>query len=261
MKIDVHSLWPQQQQIMLAQPPEPQGNSQWVTYDISGDGKSLAKGESGVWILGAVDVDVPVQNVSELVLTVNTDGSSKRKSLFWANARIVTNDGKEIPLTAPQPGDNIDAPPKLGQDYYGGPIKIAGVPYTEALPTQPNDAKKPAVIRLSLAGTNAVRFKATLGGDYPFGDETQRRKIFAIRSQGTEARFLTVLEPYETTPMVKSAEALSADQLHVELTDGRMQEITLHNLDGDGRNISADITESKDGAVLRTETTSSASPP
>ena len=134
LKIDVHSLWPPQQEIMLAQPPEPQGNSQWVTYDVSGDGKSLAKGESGVWILGAVDVDVPVQNINELVLTVNTDGASKKKSLFWANARLVTNDGKEIPLPAPQPGDNIDLPPKPGQDYYGGPIKIAGVPYADALP-------------------------------------------------------------------------------------------------------------------------------
>jgi hypothetical protein len=260
LKIDVHSLWPPQQKIMLAQPPEPQGNQQWVTYDVSGDGKSLAKRESGVWILGAVDIDVSVQNVSELTLTVNTDGSSKRKSLFWANARLVTNDGKEIPLTGSPQGDNIDAPPKPGQDYYGGPIKIAGIPYADALPTQPLDAKKPAVIRVSLAGTNAVRFKATLGGDYPFGDETQRRKIFAVRSQGTEARFLTVLEPYEDKPMVKSAEAVGADKLRIELVDGRVQEITLHNFNGDGKNISADISESKNGADLRTETTSASSP-
>ena len=105
-----------------------------------------------------------------------------------------------------------------------------------------------------------MRFKATLGGDYPFGPETQRRKIFAVRSQGTEARFLTVLEPYEDTPVVKSAEALSADKLRVELTDGRIQEITLHNLAGDGKTISVDITESKNGVVLRTETTPAGPP-
>ena len=147
-------------------------------------------------------------------------------------------------------------PVKPGQDYYGGPIKIAGIPYADALPTQPLDAKRPAVIRLSLAGVNAVRFKATLGGDYPFGDETQRRKVFAIRSQGTEARFLTVLEPYESAPMVKFVEALSADKLRVELIDGRVQEISLHNFDGNGKNISADIIESKNGTVLRTESAS-----
>ena len=60
--------------------------------------------------------------------------------------------------------------------------------------------------------------------------------------------------------MVKSAEALSADKLRVELTDGRTQEITLHNFDGDGKNISAEITESKNGAVLRTENTSASQP-
>jgi hypothetical protein len=260
LKVDVHSLWPPKQEILLAQPPEQQGSQQWVSYDISHDGKSLAKGESGVWILGAVDIDVPVQNINELVLTVNTDGSSKRKSLFWANARLVTNDGKEIPLTETQKSDNIELPPKLGQDYYGGPIKIAGTLCPEALPTQPLDAKQPAVIHISLAGKNAARFKATLGGDYPFGDEAQRRKIFAVRSQGTMARFLTVLEPYEDTPVVKSAEAVSADKLRVELIDGRVQEITLHNFNGDGKTISAEITESKNGTLLRTETTAASQP-
>jgi len=260
LKIDIRSLWPKEQEIMVAQPPETQANQQWVTYDVSGDGKSLAKGESGVWILGTADIDVPVDKVNELTLTVGTDGSSKKKSLFWANARLVTADGKEISITGPQSGDNIDVPPKPGQDYYGGPIKIAGTLYPDALPTQPLDAKQPAVIRISLAGKNAARFKATLGGDYPFGPEDQRRKIYAIRSQGAEARFLTVLEPYDNAPMVKSAEAVSADQLRVELTDGRVQEITLHNFNGDGKNISADITESKDGKTLRTETTPAPQP-
>jgi len=71
------------------------------------------------------------------------------------------------------------------------------VPFDKAIAAQPKDAKQPGVIRISLAGKNAVRFKATLGADYPFGDESDRRKIYAIRSKGTDARFLTVIEPYE----------------------------------------------------------------
>jgi len=256
LKIDIHSLWPKQQEIMVAQPPEALGGQQWVTYEVTGDGKSLARGESGVWILGTADIDVPVDKLNELALSVSTDGTGKKKSLFWANARLVNADGREIPVTGPAMVDNIDVPPKRGRDYYGGPIKIAGTPYADALPTQPLDEKKPAIIRIPLAGKNAVRFKATLGGDYPFGDESQRRKIYAIRSQGTEARFLTVLEPYDDKPMVKNATATSPDTLRVELTDGRVQEITIQSLNGLGKDIAVGIVETKDGRVMRRESTS-----
>ena len=132
-------------------------------------------------------------------------------------------------------------------------------------------------MRVDLSGVNAVRFKATLGGDYPLGDESQRRKVTAIRAAGapvsdpassgtstetrrvgdrrSEARFLTVIEPYEDQPMVKSAVALSADKLRVELNDGRVQEIELQNFDGDGKNIVVQLTETKDGQTLRQEST------
>jgi hypothetical protein len=257
LKMDVHSLWPTQQEIMLAQPPEELGNEQWVKYEVSADGKILAQGESGVWILGAVNLDVPVANAKELAIKLTVDGG-KRKALFLANARLVTADGKELPLDVQPTVENIEAPAKSGEDYYGGPIKIAGELVTNAIPAQPLNEKNPAAIHILLAGKKAVHFKATLGGDYPFGNESERRKVFAIRSQGTEARFLTVLEPYEDKPMVKSAVALSADKLRVELADGRVQEITIKNLDGDDKNISAEITEEKDSQIVRCESSAAA---
>ena len=149
--------------------------------------------------------------------------------------------------------EHIERPPKPGVDYYGGPIKIAGVPDDAALPTQPIDEKQAATIRIPLAGKKVVRFKATLGGDYPFGDESQRRKVYSIRSRGEEARFLTVLEPYESKAMVKVATATGPDSLRVELADGRMQEIVFSNLDKPGRPITVQITESRDGKMIRTE--------
>jgi len=107
-----------------------------------------------------------------------------------------------------------------------------------------------------LSGVDAVRFKATLGSDYPPGPEAQRRKVYPVRAaNGTEARFLTVIEPYEDEPVIKSAVALGADKLRVELMDGREQEIEIQNFTGDGRNIRFNLTESKDGKTLRTETT------
>ena len=93
-------------------------------------------------------------------------------------------------------------------------------------------------------------------GDYPLGNEAQRRKTYAIRAPGkaAEARFLTLIEPYEDKPVVKSAMAESAGKLRVELTDGRVQEISIERLDGSGKDISVSLAEPKDGSVSRTET-------
>ena len=259
LKIDIHSIWPLRQQVMVATAPENLDSQQWVSYEVKGDGRTLANGESGVWILGATAVDVSVEKMKELTLSVRTDGG-KKKALFWANPRLITADGKEIPLSEAEAGQNVAVPPRAGRDYYDGPIKIAGASYTEAFPTQPANANQPAVIRIPLDGKGAVRFRATLGGDYPFGDETQTRKVYAIRSQGEEARFLTVLEPYDEKPAIKSAVAASPDDLRIELTDGRTQELTIRNLEGSGKNIEVAIDEKRGGNTVRTESTVNSMP-
>lgn len=254
LKMDIHCLWPKQQEIMLAQPPEDLGGQQWVQYEVSADGKTLAKGESGVWVLGQVNLDVPVTGARELTLKLTTDDGGK-KSLFLVNARLLSADGREQALTVASGTQNIEPTTGAGEDYYGGPIKVAGEPYTAAIPAQPENPGQPGRLHFSLAGKNAVRFEATLGGDYPFGPEGDRRRVFAVRSRGTEARFLTLIEPYESAPMVKSAVALSANQLRVELADGREQDIQLQNIGGEAKDISVHITESRDGMVLREEST------
>jgi hypothetical protein len=254
LNLDVRSLWPRHQEIMLAQPPENLGGEQWVHYEVSADGKTLAQGDSGVWILGALNLDVPVANAKELTLKITTS-SSDTKTLFLANARLVAADGKETPVNAASDTENIATPAKPGEGYYGEPITIGGEPYAGAIPAQPKNSKEPGVIRISLAGKNAVRFKAALGGNYPFGNESQQRRVYAIRSHGTAASFLTVIEPYEDKPMVTSAVALSADKLQVELADGRVQEITIKNLEGSGKNIGVSIVETKHGEPARSENT------
>lgn len=254
LNVDVHTLWPREQEIMRATPPENLGERQRVTYTLKGDGKVLAEGRSGVWVLGGIDIDVPVEGVKELTLEV-TSGEAKRKSLFLAGALVTTADGKESSNIRVSTM-NASAPDQSGRDYYGGPIRIAGRPIEMAIPAQPEKADVPAEIRIKLEGLNASRFKATLGGDYPFGDESDRREVLAVRSKGTEARFLTVLEPYENKALVKTSTATGPDSLRVELTDGRVQEITLHNLSGNGDDVSVQISETKDGKVLRRESTS-----
>jgi len=253
LKIDVHSLWPAHQQIMLGTAPQAQGSAQWVSYEVDADGRALAKGESGIWILGAVNIDVPVKDARELTLIVKTNGRANKKALFLANARFVSGDGREIPLVDAPAGENIDPLPKPGGDYYGGPVKIAGAPYDKAIPMQPADTAEPAILRIPIGDKGALRFKATLGGDYPFGAEDRLRKVYAIRSQGTEARFLTVLEPYENEPAIKSATAINPDSLRIQLADGRVQVISIRNFTGPGAHISIAMTEMKDGRQLREE--------
>jgi hypothetical protein len=256
LKLDVHSLWPPKQEIMIGTAPELRDVQKRLFYTVRADGKKLADGKFGAWILGSADIDVPVAGVKQLELETKTE-LAKLPTLFWANTRIVTRDGKEIPLSELAPKfDNVAQPEEPGKDYFGGPVKIIGDEFKITTPAEPEDESHPAFVRVDLSGVDAVRFKATIGGDYPLGDESQRRKVTAIRAApGSEARFLTVIEPYETQPVVKSAVATSADSLRVELTDGRVQEIQLQNFTGDGKDIIAQMTESKDGKILRQEST------
>lgn len=258
LKIDVHSIWPQNQSVMIAQPPETFGGQQWVDYEVKGDGKSLDKGESGIWILGNRTIDVSVKNLDEIALSVQSSGS-QRKSLFLSNVRLVLADGREI--TASQlPGDkisweNTEKPEKAGLDYYGGPIKIAGNKDSSALAIQPSDESKPAILHISLKGLKAVRFKATLGGDYPFGPETDRRRVYGSRVIGKEANFLTVLEPYDNQSEITHISATDASDFEVTLSDGRVQEIHIHALEDKNSKASVDIIERKDGKIIRQEHT------
>jgi hypothetical protein len=256
LKLDVRTLWPPQQQIMVATAPEQHDTEKRLFYTVRGDGKTLTEGKFGAWILGSADIDVPVDGVKQLELETRVE-LSKKPTVFWADARIVTKDGKEIPLSGlPVKFENIAQPKEQGKDYFGGPVKIVGTEYKSATPGQPQNDSQPGFARVDLSGVDAVRFKAVLGSDYPPGDETQRRKVYAVRAaNGKEARFLTVIEPYEDQPVVKSAVALDADTLRVELNDGRVQEIKIQNFTGDGKNIVAEFSELKGGKILRQEST------
>ena len=121
LNMDLHTLWPPRQEIMLATPPETLPVNRQVTYAVRGDGKTLAEGKSGMWILGQVEIDVPLEGVKSLELETQT-GATNPGTLFWAGARIVTADGKEIPLAQlPVTFDNAMQPKDKGSDFAGGP--------------------------------------------------------------------------------------------------------------------------------------------
>ena len=151
--------------------------------------------------------------------------------------------------------DNILLPDNDGLDYYGGPVKIQGELLENSTPGMPVSNKVSGKITVDLSGLDAVKFEAKIGSDFPLGDETSRLKTMAVRSHGTKARYLAVVEPYETKSVIKSVSAKSENELVVELTDGRVQEITISGLEGNGKNIKASVQEFRNGELVREENT------
>jgi hypothetical protein len=262
LHIDEHILWPAKVEVAIGDYAESWTVSKKLAYDVQGDGKKLASGLFGAWILGSGSIDVDVTGIKTLRLAVNTNRArNTKKTIFWTNAELMTADGKETPLAdlaARTREENVSQPPKPGLDYEGGPIRVAGelLSAATALPGEPDDISEPGVITVDLSGLNAVRFKAGIGGDWPVGDEGQLRKTVAIRAQGTSASFLTLLEPFETKRMVKSATAMDAGHVHVELNDGRVQEITISKLDSDDGVVAVDLRETVNGKPVRQESAS-----
>ena len=189
LKMDVHTLWPPRQRIMVGTAPEHHDTQKRLFYTVRGDGVVLAEGRFGAWILGQADIDVSLEGVDILELETRVEISLK-PTVFWAGARVLTRDGREIALSEmPATFENVLQPPHAAQDYFGGPIKIVGQPYEQATPGQPEDDARPARVSVDLSGLNATRFRATLGGDYPLGDERQRRKTYAVHAEGEQAQF------------------------------------------------------------------------
>jgi hypothetical protein len=255
LKIDVHSLWPLKQQIMVGTAPEQHDVNKRVFFTVRGDGKTLEQGRFGAWILGDASIDVPIDGIRQLELETRTE-LAKKPTLFWADARIVMRNGKEVPLSQVKcSSENVVRQPPEGQDYFGGPIKIVGMPYTNAVAAEPKDETRAAIVRVDLTGIDAVRFKCVLGGNYPPGDPSQRRKTYAIRSAGTDADFITLIEPFETASVVKSASATGMDGLTVKLADGREQTIQIHGMTGDGHDLSVNFSQIDTSNNIQTQST------
>ncbi len=256
LKIDLHHAWPREQEIMIGTAPASFKVNKKVWYGVAGDGEVLLEGKTGAWILGSQDLDVDVAGVQVLTLTTKVD-NTRNNTLFWGDARVVLKDGSEVLLS--EIGfdtDNIARPDVPGRDYYGGPIKIGGERMDHALPAMPLAADRDATVVIDLSGVEAVRFKARVGGDFPMGDESHRLKTLAVRTHGAQARFLSVVEPYEAQRVIKSVTATSAEALRVELLDGRVQEIVFSGLDHAANDsVRVHVRELRDGQVVREEQT------
>ncbi|MDF7808799.1 heparinase II/III family protein [Pontiellaceae bacterium B12219] len=254
LKMDVYSAWPRDREVMIGALPESHRVNRKFWYTVKGDDQTLVEGKFGAWVLGRDEIDVSVAGMKTLTLVTKTDArANAKKTLFWGNPVIVTKDGNEIALSdLGLSFDQIRNDPESGVDYYGGPVKIAGKPFAASVPANPVKENVDGTITLDLSSLNAVRFKAQVGGDYPLGNEAQRRKSLSFRTTGKQAQYLTLIEPFETESIVEKVTAQSANQLTVELKDGRTHKISFQGLEK-GQDIKVMIQEFRDGKLIRQE--------
>lgn len=255
LKIDVFNAWPTQNEIMVGTTPEAFAVNKKLWYTIATDDIQVVNDSTGAWVLGSRNIELNISDKKELVLTTKTD-NSRANTIFWGDAKIILKDGSEVLLSSiPLKYDNILMPKAKGKDYYNGPVKIAGELMVNSTPGMPENPKEQGRITIDLTGLDATTFKAKLGGDFPLGDESSRRKTLAVRSKGKETRYLSVIEPYETESVIKSVTAKSANQLIVELLDGRIQEINIENLESNSEKINVAVKETLNGIIIREEKT------
>lgn len=256
LKIDVYNAWPQKAEVMIGTSTESVNVNKKLWYKIEADGEELINDSTGAWILGSKTISVDISGKKQLVLGSNTESRVNNNSLFWGDAKVVLKDGSEVFVSSlPVKYKNILIPDEEGKDYYGGPIKIQGELMSKSTPAMPKNTKEEGLITIDLSGLDVARFETKVGGDFPLGDETSRLKNMAVRSHGKKARYLAVLEPFENESVIKSVKAKNENELLVELLDGRIQEISISGLEGDGKNIEVSAKEYFDGELVREEKT------
>ncbi len=254
LKIDVFNAWPKENEIMIGTAPESFGVNKKVWYNVKADDKTIEKDSTGAWILGSKLIDKNIEGIKKLVLTTKTESRARNNTIFWGNASVVLKNGKEVYVSSlPITYNNILKPKTKGLDYYNGPIKIAGEPMDQSTPGMPANKNEAGSITVDLSGLEVVRFKAKIGGDFPLGNETQRRKTMAVRQEGDAARYLSVIEPFENKSFIKKVTAKNENELTVELIDGRVQEITISELEKDSRKIKVVVKEYLKGKLIREE--------
>jgi hypothetical protein len=260
LKMDVHTAWPLQTDIVIGRAAEYHGITIPMDYTVEADGRVLAQGGFGAWLLGEGKCDVDVTGAEALTLRVNNHPvyteqkypQRSKQGLFWGDAYIVTADGTRLNLSGLDLAfENVDPGFGFGKDYEGGRVTVVGKEYPHAIPASPVDHDREAVIHLDLSDLQAVRFVGLIGADAFPGDEGQRRMTYGVRTRGTAARYITVVEPYEADSMIAGVTASDGNTVEVLLKDGRTQLLTAGNMESDDSTVL--FQEYRDGRLLREE--------
>lgn len=257
--LDVYNAFPNtQRSVFVGRAPEEHDTQRMLTYSVKGDGRKLAEGKFGSWILGDGKIDIDITGIKNLTLSTAIENRVKNiYTLFWGEALLILADGREIPLSKLPCQKNNVLENSFGydKDYMGGRINMNGENYAWGLPAEPQELDDEAVYTFDLTNLNAVRLRTVVGGDYPLGDETERRKTLGITANGSSARFLTVVEPYESNGKIESVKAFSEDSLIVRLKDGREHRFFISGMDAENDKLSVRMQEWMNGKLMKEERT------
>lgn len=270
---DVYSAWPPQATVVeglmatyIGWPADKDGYNIPLCWRVEADGEALAQGAFDAWVLGRGAAQVSLKGKKTLTLAVrqgdveNEKGEPVRtpQAVFWGNAVLTLADGSTKPLAELAcTAQNTDPGCGIGKDYAGGRVLVMGQEMPDAIPASTVDHNAEGTLSFDLTGLTAVSLALAVGADpYP-GNEDQRRHFYAVRAPQKQnaARFVTVLEPYESHRMVQSVQCADADHVTVTLTDGRVQRLTLTGFADDIAAPVLTLSEEKDGCTLKSETT------
>lgn len=235
LKMDVHTAWPQESHQVIGLMAEDHHMYVPVRYAVKADDRTVVEGNFGAWLGCTETLDCDVSGAETLTLrifcpplyTEQGDPFDSKQGLFLGDVVLTLADGSTLCMAdLPRTCINIDPGCGVGRDYEGGRVLLTGKEMPDAIPVSPVDHQQEAVLTFDLCGLNAVHFRAELGADAFPGDEQQRRRTYAVQTEGTSARFITVVEPYEADAMVTKVESTNADTVCVTLADGRVH--TLH---------------------------------
>jgi len=255
LNIDYYSLWPKTADVMVGNYADSQNVARHLYYKVFVDGKAAVDDKLAPWILGAGQIDISLEGASTLEIETKIENAAQIKTIFLGDPYIETQTGDKLYLCDVNlEYENIALAPKAASDYYGDKVTIFGDDYLMPVAAEPQDRTLPGRIKADLKGLKASRFKAVIGGDYPAKSEFVQRKTIAVRTTGKQARYLSVIEPYGDKKMIKAVSAASADELEIELADGKKHVIKIANFEND-KDIKVSIQEYIGGDMVREEYT------
>ena len=240
LKMDVHAAWPPRTHQVIGLTAEDHLQSIPVRYTVRADDRAAAQGEVCTWLgcMEEIACDVSGANILTISLrclplvTEQLDPYDCPQGLFLGDAVLTLKDGGSVRLAdLPIRRINVDEGFGIGRDYENGRVLLLGREMPDAIPVSPADHARDAVLTIDLRGLEAVSFRAELGADAFPGDEQQRRRTYAIQTEGVSARFATVVEPFEDRAMVTAVEATDADSVRITLRDGRTETIRVTGME------------------------------
>ena len=246
-RLTVHSVWPTSLSGAVGTFPFPTAD---VSWRIDGDGRHLADGGFVANHFDAHAIDVDVTGTSALRLTISLDLRDDVDLITHTlgDPRFVTDGGGTVHLA--------DLPCTIAGNH--GPIP-------DSEPTRPvlgahqrqvdlAAAGHPVVVTIDTTSLGSARFVTNLAVEGLNRDMTNMRRTLLLRQRGSEARFLTVLEPFQDSAAIRQVRASGPDRVEVSLADGRMHSIEITGLEA-GTDPRVSLREHRGGALIREETT------